>query len=197
MTRSIKTRLFSALLAATGVLWLSAVMWIQYSTREEVGHVLDRRLEESAKMVASLIGRQGLPETPLELSIEGDAAVLEAGSNLLSRQLICQVWGLDGSLKSGSAGAPEEPLATGASGFSEKTINTVEGPQVWRVYTYVDGDLGIRVMVGDALSMRDGLVRDVIVGLLAPALFVLPALALLIWIGVGRGLAPLSHMAKP
>lgn len=52
---SIRRRLFITLLAATGMVWLSAVIWIQHSTRQEVSHVLDRRLEESARMVASLI----------------------------------------------------------------------------------------------------------------------------------------------
>ena len=53
---SIRGRLLIILLVATSAIWLSAVLWIQHSTRQEVIHVLDRRLEESARMVASLIG---------------------------------------------------------------------------------------------------------------------------------------------
>ncbi|RRH73789.1 sensor histidine kinase [Falsigemmobacter faecalis] len=193
---SIRRRLFIALLAATGMVWLSAVIWIQYSTRQEVSHVLDRRLEESARMVASLIGRQGLPGAVHDPQA-GVAGVLGPDEPLFSRQLVCQVWGLDGSLKSESAGAPSEPLAAeAASGFSQREIRTETGPQQWRVYTYVDEALGIRVMVGDALAMRDGLVSGVVMGLLAPALLILPALALLIWLGVGRGLQPLSEFAR-
>lgn len=193
---SIRRRLFIALLAATGMVWLSAVIWIQYSTRQEVSHVLDRRLEESARMVASLIVRQGLPGAVHDPQA-GVAGVLGPDEPLFSRQLVCQVWGLDGSLKSESAGAPSEPLAAeAASGFSQREIRTETGPQQWRVYTYVDEALGIRVMVGDALAMRDGLVSGVVMGLLAPALLILPALALLIWLGVGRGLQPLSEFAR-
>ena len=57
---SIRAGLFAILLAATGVVWLSAVLWIQYYTRTEVAQVLDRRLQESAHMVASLIARSGV-----------------------------------------------------------------------------------------------------------------------------------------
>lgn len=194
--RSIRLRLFFLLLAATGLVWLSAVVWIQHSTRLEVNHVLDRRLEESARMVASLIGRQGLPSESRDSDFALSPA-LETYEPLISRQLICQVWGLDGKLKSGSAGAPAEALAgMDASGYSQRIVETGGTEQLWRVYTHVDPDLGIRVMVGDAVSMRDGLVNGVIFGLLLPASLVLPVLALLIWLGVGHGLHPLSELAR-
>lgn len=193
---SIRRRLFIALLAATGMVWLSAVIWIQHSTRLEVNHVLDRRLQESARMVASLIGRQGLPGAVHDRAA-GFAPALGPDDPLFARQLVCQVWGLDGELKSESAGAPAEPLAEKAgSGYSQRQIPTEAGMEDWRVYTFVDEDLGIRVMVGDALAMRDGLVNGVVMGLLAPALLILPALAFLIWLGVGRGLQPLSEFAR-
>lgn len=147
-------------------------------------------------MVASLIGRQGLPGVIHDREA-GFAPALGSEEPLFARQLVCQVWGLDGELKSESAGAPAEPLAEkNGSGYSQRQIPTEAGLQEWRVYTYVDETLGIRVMVGDALAMRDGLVTGVIMGLLAPALFVLPALAFLIWLGVGRGLQPLSELTR-
>ena len=52
---SIRLRLFLILMAATGAVWLSAVLWIQHSTRAEVQLVLDARLAEAARMVSSLI----------------------------------------------------------------------------------------------------------------------------------------------
>jgi two-component system, OmpR family, sensor histidine kinase QseC len=55
--------------------------------------------------------------------------------------------------------------------------------------------LGVRILVGDSVAMRDKLVRDVAKGLLLPALLILPLLATLIWLSVGRGLAPLNGLA--
>lgn len=190
---SIRARLFAILLAATGVVWLSAVIWIQYSTRTEVAHVLDRRLQESAQMVGSLIARNGGIVAPDSAALLDDAPALpDTGRHSYARQLICQVWGFDGELKSGSAGAPREQLADGTSGFSERKVDG----EIWRVYSHVDPDLGIRVMVGDSLTVRNRLVSDVALGLLAPALLILPALALMIWFAVRRGLQPLDQLAQ-
>lgn len=188
---SIRTRLFVILLLATSAVWLSAVVWIQHSTRTQVEHVLDRRLQESAQMVASLIARSGGMIAPDTAALVNQAPALGDVAHDFSRQLICQVWGFDGQLKSESLGAPGARIAGDTPGFSE---NRVEG-EVWRVYSHVDPDLGIRVLVGDARSVRDGLVNDVALGLVLPALLILPLLAGLIWLAVRRGLAPLDQTA--
>lgn len=190
--RSIRRRLLIILLAATGLVWLSGVVRIRHSTRTEVEHVLDRRLQESAQMIASLIARSGgiLPAETEALD-QSAPALPATGHHDYARQLICQVWGFDGELKSESAGAPQSRLAGDGSGFSE---NRVDG-ETWRVYSHVDAAQGIRVMVGDARSMRDRLVSDASMGLIVPAVLILPLLAMLIWLAVGRGLAPLDRLA--
>lgn len=187
---SIRARLFVILLAATGIAWLSAVVWIQQSTRAQVAEVLDRRLQESAQMVASLIARSG------GIVGEGTASLVHApalpgAAHDFARQLVCQVWGVDGKMKSGSDGAPAVQLADGPQGFSEREVDGV----VWRVYSHVDAASGIRVMVGDARFMRDRLVGGVVLGLLAPAVLILPLLAGAIWLAVRGGLAPLDRFA--
>lgn len=189
---SIRRRLFFILLVATGVIWLSAVLWIQHSTRIEVGSVLDRRLQESAQMVASLIRRNGAIAGPDTAMVVDEVPALgDTGQHDFARQLICQVWGFDGELKSESAGAPSSRLADQA-GFSERETDG----EVWRVYTHVDEELGIRVMVGDALGMRERLVHGVVMGLLTPAMLILPLLGVLIWLSVRSGLAPLDRLAQ-
>lgn len=188
---SIRRRLLVILLAGTGAIWLSAMVWIQHSTRTEVGHVLDRRLQESAQMVASLIRRNGGIAGPDAAGlIDAAPALPDTGIHDFARQLICQVWGFDGQLKSESDGAPAARLAEQA-GFTERAVDG----EVWRVYTHVDEELGIRVMVGDARFMRDRLVQGVAMGLLVPAILVLPLLAGLIWLAVRGGLAPLDRLA--
>lgn len=189
---SIRKRLFVILLVATGIIWLSAMGWIQHSTRVEVGHVLDRRLQESARMVASLIRRNGGIAAPDAAMLVDEAPALAGtGPHDYARQLICQVWGFDGQLKSESDGAPSGQLAR-QEGFSEREADG----EVWRVYTHVDREMGVRVMVGDARSIRERLVHDVAMGLLAPALLILPLLAVLIWLAVRGGLAPLDRLTQ-
>ena len=175
---SLRSRLFALVAAVTVLVWAGAAIWTGLSTRAEVEQVLDRRLVEAARMVASLDipaggSQSGAPPTPY------------------SRQLSCQIWSLGGELLGRSAGAPGAALATGAAGFSQRVIDD----QTWRVFTHIDTARGIRVMVGDNLSVRQRLVSDLMLGLAFPALAGLLALAALLWISIGRGLAPLNRLA--
>lgn len=192
--RSIRARLFVILLGATALVWLSAVAWIHAATRAEVERVLDARLAEAARMVGSLVAdrRIALGEggPPILMPAAADAGDPEAGA--YRRHLSCQIWSLDGDLVGRSAAAPDAPLGTHDEGF----ITTRIGDELWRVYAVVDPDLGVRVVVGDTLAVRAGLVNDVVAGLLLPALVILPALAGMIWVGVGHGLRPMRALAQ-
>ncbi|MFG1303425.1 ATP-binding protein [Xanthobacter autotrophicus] len=180
---SLKRRLFLILLAATGAIWLCATGWIYVSSRSELEHVLDTRLQEAARMVHSLVAGGNI-------AAAAQAATLPEAA--YERQLSCQIWSLDGRLVAKSGGAPDEALAGPAEGFSERVVNG----EPWRVYTILDPGKGVRVMVGDRIGLRDRLVRDLVAGLLAPVVLIVPLLGLLIWISLGRGLKPLHAVAS-
>jgi two-component system, OmpR family, sensor histidine kinase QseC len=181
---SIRLRLIVVLTLAAGLLWLSAVLWIAGSTRAQVERVLDARLAESANMVNSLIS-----DERIAVGTDGSVKVPMPVTDL-SRQLSCQIWSLRGDLIGASSGAPDEQMAL-AEGFSDTMIEGVP----WRVFAVHNDDLGVRVMVGDRADVRDGLVSGVVRGLLWPAAVLFPLLAGLIWLCVGRGLAPLEQLA--
>ncbi|MFD2739481.1 sensor histidine kinase [Sulfitobacter aestuarii] len=188
---SIRIRLFLILLGATGLVWLSAFFWIEKNTRAEVEQVLDARLEEAGQMVSSLIADHRIDVTRAAALLDGDGRDGSSFPAVYSHQLTCQIWSLDGVLVGQSGGAPRGRLGGPTPGFSE---NVVDG-EVWRVYTVINEPLGMRIMVGDALRVRDRLVRDVLTGLILPALLILPVLALLIWASLRRGLRPLDRLA--
>ncbi|WP_082407257.1 ATP-binding protein [Mesorhizobium sp. 1M-11] len=184
---SIRSRLFLILMITTGVVWMSAIAWIYLSTRAEVERVLDARLIEAARMVSSLITSQEIdPKRAAQVP-----AIEPTVHTTYDRQLSCQIWALDGTLVGRSDAAPATPLSDAKDGFSE----TVIGGETWRVYAVVNTDLGMRVLVGDNMRVRDRLVADVIRGLALPALLILPILAGLIWLSVRKGLGPLNKMA--
>lgn len=185
---SISKRLFIILAVTTSLVWLSAVVWIYLSTRAEVERVLDARLMEAGRMVSSLIVSQEIVVDSTPSSTTG--LPLRAHSTY-DRQLSCQIWSLQGALIGRSDGAPDERLSEHADGFSE----TVIGGETWRVYAVTNEELGVRVLVGDSMWIRDRLVNDVIRGLLLPALLILPILGGLIWLSVRRGLEPLRKIA--
>jgi two-component system, OmpR family, sensor histidine kinase QseC len=183
---SLRTRLFVILVAATGVIWLFAIGWIYVGTKQEVESVLDVRLQEAARMVASLGTGKGVATTSAATGMDG-----LAGTLIYERQLACQIWSLDGRLVARSRGAPSSNLGGTQTGFSDRRI---EG-ETWRVFTLEDADGGLRVLVGDRLAVREHLVTDIIKGLLAPTLLILPLLGFLIWTSLNRGLRPLRRLA--
>jgi len=185
---SLRTRLFAILVATTGLIWLCAVAWIYIQTKNEVEHVLDTRLQEAARMVQSLVTNSD--GTGSHNAQAAPALVPEQTS--YERQLSCQIWSLDGRLVARSSGAPNERLSDHPNGFSERVVDG----ETWRVYAVEDATKGIRVMVGDRLGLRERLVTDLIKGLLAPTLLIIPLLGLLIWTSLGRGLRPLQNMAE-
>lgn len=186
--RSMRSRLFIILMIATGVIWMSAIIWIYLSTRHEFERVLDARLIEAARMVSSLITSQEIdPKRAAQIP-----AIEPAMHASYDRQLSCQIWALDGTLVGRSDAAPATPLSDAKGGFSEKVIDG----ETWRVYAVVNSDLGMRVLVGDNMRVRDRLVADVIRGLALPASLILPILAGLTWLSVREGLSPMNAMAK-
>jgi two-component system sensor histidine kinase QseC len=189
--RSIRSRLLVVLLGSTGLVWFLAVVWIYFGTQAEVERVLDARLMEAARMVDSLLTDR---RVDLALaSIDSGATVPQSLSiepQSYERQLSCQIWSLDGTLVGQSEHAPEGRLTDVKQGFSETEV----GGETWRVFAIENEVLGVRVMVGDSIRIRDRLVNDVIKGLVAPAALVLPFLGGAIWLSVRRGMSPLKDM---
>ncbi|MFC6049379.1 histidine kinase dimerization/phospho-acceptor domain-containing protein, partial [Methylobacterium hispanicum] len=91
-----------------------------------------------------------------------------------------------------STGAPERRLTDAPAGFSQREVDG----ETWRVFTVEDADKGVRVIVGDRLGLRERLVTDLIMGLVTPAILMVPLLGMLIWASLGRGLRPLRLMAR-
>jgi two-component system, OmpR family, sensor histidine kinase QseC len=183
---SLRTRLFIILVAATSLIWLFAIGWISVRTKHEVENVLDSRLEQAARMVSALVTSNNVASP----SDDSDSPHILAVPNY-ARQLDCQIWSLDGRLVARTRGAPSTSLSDNKAGFSERLIDGV----AWRVFTIEVAGKGIRVLVGDRLGIREQLLADLIEGLLAPTVLIIPLLGFLIWASLNRGLRPLRSMA--
>jgi len=188
---SIRGRLTFILIGITCLVWLFAVIWIHVSTQSRLEKVLDARLMEAARMVNSL-----LTERRVEVSPDGDGGQLSLKPledfPIYESQLFCQIWALNGKLVGRSESAPGERLTNVTNGFSD----TVVAGERWRVFAVENTQLGVRVMVGDSVSVRERLVQNVVTGVVLPALLLLPILAIMIWLCVRRGLNPLSSLAR-
>lgn len=182
---SLHKRLFIILVTATGIIWASAVAWTYFNSRNQLENVLDTRLQEAARMVHSLLGSAA---TGMNVT---KAISLPHQHGNYERYLSCQIWSLDGELVGSSTGAPDIKLNGNTTGFSNEIVQG----ELWRVYTIIDPVKGVRILVADRLALRDRLVGDLVKGLVAPIILILPLLGLLIWISLGRGLRPLHELA--
>jgi two-component system sensor histidine kinase QseC len=190
---SIRVRLFAILLITTGALWLCASVWIYGSTQRHLERVLDARLAEAARMVSSLLTDHQIDPAAAAKAVHNSSDNdFEFSPSTYARQLSCQIWSLQGQLVGRSESAPATSLASHRSGFAETEIDGVP----WRVFAVVNEKLGVRVLVGDSIAMRERLVSDMVKGLLLPAVTILPLLAVMIWLSVGRGLSPLDRLAR-
>ncbi|MGB3901250.1 MAG: ATP-binding protein [Mesorhizobium sp.] len=189
---SIRSRLLTILIASTGLVWLFAVAWIYVSTQAEVERVLDARLTEAARMVNSLLAERRIELVALASDDELPPTEFQINEPSYERQLSCQIWSLDGRLVGRSEHAPGDRLTEAGSGFSQSVVDG----ETWRVYAIENPALGVRVMVGDSMAVRDRLVGDVVKGLAIPAALILPFLAAVIWVSVRRGMSPLDRMAQ-
>lgn len=180
---SIKRRLLVTLLATVAVVWLSTVVQIYRDAQRRIDELLDAHLAQSAALVAAQSGG--------EIEDEMDIEHLPYPYPY-NRQVVFQVWEHGQRLRLRSAHAPAERLSAQEQGFSDAVL---DGSR-WRVFSAWAGAGEFLVQVGERRAVRDQMVQALIKHLLKPLALALPVLALLLWVGVTRGLRPLTALGE-
>jgi two-component system sensor histidine kinase QseC len=70
------------------------------------------------------------------------------------------------------------------------------GDDSWRVFGLNLPERGLRVQVGEQMSIRQETVEDILINSLWPMFLSLPVLGLIIWASVGKSLQPLDQVAE-
>lgn len=187
---SLRKRLLLTVLSAVGLVWLATAVWFVFEVRQEARDFLDVRLVESAQMVRALLARGELGEGNLRAPPDPAAVEFEPAS--ADGTLACQIWSENDQLLAISSGAPEARLADLRSGFATRDIH---GKQ-WRVYALPAPEQGVRILVGEQRDLRQQLVADIAAGMLLPFIVLMPLIAILVWVGIGRGLLPLDRLGR-
>ena len=170
---SIRRRLLTYLLAGLIFAALLAGAASYVKAREEVNELFDYQLKQLAQSFRSpAFGPLSMPKPPK--SEEED-------------DIVVQVWDKAGALQFTSANGAPLPRIT-KPGFGKVSWRN----ETWHAYLIVDQDRVIQV--AQALSARHEMSADFALRNLLPSLFLIPVLALLMWIIVGRGLRPLSDI---
>lgn len=151
--------------------------------------------------VAALQGyRSGLANTDqlfdsklVELAaVVSELATAEASTDqaVMPLPLLYQLLDTDGTVRRHSVLAPDFPLAEKPGEFSLVNYNG----QRWRVFVTETLTSGYRVVVAESYDDRYFLAEGIILKTIVPILIGLPALMLMVWLIVTRGLRPLKQL---
>ncbi|MDO8697343.1 MAG: ATP-binding protein [Pseudomonas sp.] len=222
MLRSIRAR---TLVLVLSVLSFSMALISYRSYRDanhEIEELFDAQLAQSARLLQGMIGRdvspasQHLLQAALDEAFAGQRQGLE-GDKLLAghpyeSKMAFQLLDSRGQLLLQSASAPNEllaqllvtlpaagssfnaaqPLPTGLAGYHDVSA----GAYHWRIFLLHDLPDQRWILVGEREDVRGELVGLIARRIILPQLLALPILALLIWLAIGWGLAPLAQMAS-
>ncbi|GIK23886.1 MAG: two-component sensor histidine kinase [Betaproteobacteria bacterium] len=182
MKPSLRRRLLFLLSGTVLAAWLATAVFTYFDARKEIGEMLDAHLAQSAGLIAA----------QLEHELDDDRESTVPRQYKHERKIAFQVWDRKGRLLLRSSSAPETRLQSRSEGYGDAEI---DGKR-WRIFSRWDESRHYLVQVGERYELRNELAESVASHLLHPLYFALPALALLIWLAVGAGLAPLAGIAR-
>lgn len=184
---SLRAKLLALLLVIISLAWLATALFSYIDAHHEIDELFDAQLSQSAKVLVAQAAHELRDAHEAEERVAAEVAV---GGHKYERKIAFQIWDAHGKLLLRSASAPDRPLSMRESGYSDVAIDG----KAWRVYTQWDDEGEIRVLVGERHEVRAELAAHIAKRLLLPMGVALPVLALLLWFGVGKGLAPLQRI---
>jgi len=191
---SLRRKVFNSLLLPIG-LAIAAIGSIGfYSAREEVGEVYDAQLITAANVLWALMEHDIIPsQKPINIGIN-EKYLSEQEREAFDKNAdgrMFRVW-QGGKIIISSEDSIPEAVKTLPPGFSE--IKYDGDP--WRIYSLHIPERRITVEIGEELEIRHYLVNHITLGLVVPLLVVFPAIAFLVWRGVGRGLKDVGEFSE-
>lgn len=180
--RSIRRDLLVAVLAAVALTWVATTAVSYFDARHELDELLDGHLAQSASLLVAQVGRESD-----EIDVEHSPQLHRDG-----RHVAFQFWENGTDLRLHSANAPGARLSAQLEGFSDADI----AGKRWRVYSGWDGGRRVLVQVGEQRELREEIVAKIATNMLWPLLVALPALGLLIWLGIERATRPLRLLNR-
>ena len=217
MLRSIRAR---TLVLVLGVLSLSMLLISYQSYRDanhEIEELFDAQLVQTARLLQGMIGREVSADAQHMLQAALDEAFAgrrEGGEDQRAghpyeSKMAFQLLDFRGQLLLQSASAPSELLAqllvslppapvelaalpAGLAGYHRVAV----GAHQWRVFLLHDLPDQRWILVGEREDVRGELVGLIASRIMLPQLLGLLMLAVLIWLAIGWGLAPLAAMVN-
>jgi two-component system sensor histidine kinase QseC len=188
---SLQTRLLALLLLMVTMVWLGAAVLTWRHASDELDELLDGHLAQSA---ALLIVQQTNRDVSASDDSSDDASHERDDALSLHKyapKVAFQVFH-EGQLTLRSANTTSRPMSETIRGFS--TVRLPDNSQ-WRVYGAPGNERDVQVFVGELVESRESILWGVLLAMLMPLMYALPLLAVVGWLAVRNGLAPLRQLS--
>lgn len=169
------------------VLWLVSAAWMFSDLQKNIDRTLDERLAASAKLVVSMLGASSL--SAVDDGMRSSGLLPDEDVNLTAG-MACQVSSLKGEILVRSHNSPSERIGRMGEGYHTQIADGVE----WRTFT-LEAD-GVRISTADRIEQRARLKYAILEAAAVPVLVALIGGLVVLWICVGKGLAPLARMSR-
>lgn len=180
--RSIRKKLLLTLLGALLAAGFTTAAATYFSAQAEFNHFLDTHLKETAESLRESV------VSSLARGIRADHLGVVSDTQSYNH-IIVQVYDSTTNTVWVRQGHQHLPVADGP-GFSTEKLDGI----TWRSYSVAAGPLIITV--GQDTAIRTQLAASSAFRILQPLCFLLPFIAIAVWIVVGDGLAPLERTAR-
>jgi two-component system sensor histidine kinase QseC len=181
---SIQARLLVPVMVAVLVVGLATVVISYQRAVHEIDELFDAQLDQHVRIMLALAHDRDDDEVALP-SIHG---------HRYERQLLFQIWQHDDGRAELLIRSPGSPLAWPAGvardGYSEAHIDG----RSWRAFAATDKDGEVLAWAALDLDFRDHLAGEIARDNMLPYLVGLPILALVLWLAIRQGLAPLRRL---
>ena len=166
------------------VLWAAAAAWMMQGMRANLDSALDGRLAMSARMVSGLLKGAILDVNSSPANVTD--AIRVSGNDGIG----CEIRALRGEVIARTGSSPASDFDTLPVGYSTREI---QGSQ-WRIY--VLRDKGYQITTTDRIDERGILINELLRAAGVPFLIAFFGGLGALWIGIGRGLAPLKTLSE-
>jgi two-component system OmpR family sensor kinase len=188
---SIRKRLLVWLIAALTLATVTALVASFLEAREDVNELFDYQLQQLAFSLRKQPFLSGAPVRPFDPRAHADDDHDDDDDDddgHDSADFISQVWDRGGTLLYYSRPGTDLPRAV-RTGFSDVRWKGED----WRLYTTLEDRRVIQV--AHPLALRREMIGAITGRMLLPWLVLIPVFGLIVWFGVGSGLAPLKRIA--
>ena len=207
MNTSLRTQLLFRLIIFSVVL-VGGMTWFGYKdVVYETQELFDAQLSRSARIILSLTQSQnnissfsniqeyldesGLAIMYLDFEEHDDEQQTEDG-HIYETKLAFQIWDDEGNLLVKSYNAPLEPMSKEKNGYE----NVILGDHKWRTFSLASNNQQYRCITAERIDVRDDLIIKISNDLFYMSIILIPALSLILYLTIDRGLKPLQQLAS-